>query len=95
MITLRNATDKTILVKETKFLKKKVSKFLEIVGSSPAISRIKQMIDRVAPTARVLITGSNGTGKELVARWLHEKSPRSEMPFVECKLRSNTRANRK
>ncbi len=84
LITLRNATDKTILVKETRILKKKVSKIPEIVGVSPAISRIKQMIDRVAPTeARVLITGSNGTGKELVARWLHEKSSRNEMPFVE------------
>jgi DNA-binding NtrC family response regulator len=84
LITLRNATDKTILVKETKNLKKRVSKIPEIVGASPAISRIKQMIDRVAPTeARVLITGSNGTGKELVARWLHEKSSRCEMPFVE------------
>lgn len=84
LITLRNATDKSILVKETRILKKKVSKIPEIVGVSPAISKIKDMIDRVAPTeARVLITGSNGTGKELVARWLHEKSSRSTMPFVE------------
>ncbi len=84
LITLRNATDRTNLVKETKILKKKVSKIPEIVGVSPAITRIKEMIDRVAPTeARVLITGSNGTGKELVARWLHEKSSRSTMPFVE------------
>jgi DNA-binding NtrC family response regulator len=84
LITLRNATDRTNLVKETKILKKRVSKIPEIVGVSPAITRIKDMIDRVAPTeARVLITGSNGTGKELVARWLHEKSARNTMPFVE------------
>jgi DNA-binding NtrC family response regulator len=84
LITLRNATDRTNLVKETKILKKRVSKIPEIVGVSPAISRIKDMIDRVAPTeARVLITGSNGTGKELVARWLHEKSSRNTMPFIE------------
>lgn len=84
LITLRNATDRTNLVKETKILKKRVSRIPEIVGVSPAITRIKDMIDRVAPTeARVLITGSNGTGKELVARWLHEKSSRCSMPFVE------------
>lgn len=84
LITLRNATDRTNLVKETKILKKRVSKIPEIIGVSPAITRIKDMIDRVAPTeARVLITGSNGTGKELVARWLHEKSNRNTMPFVE------------
>jgi DNA-binding NtrC family response regulator len=84
LITLRNATDRTNLVKETKILKKRVAKIPEIVGVSPAITRIKEMIERVAPTeARVLITGSNGTGKELVARWLHEKSNRNTMPFVE------------
>ncbi|MCK9628862.1 MAG: sigma-54 dependent transcriptional regulator [Bacteroidales bacterium] len=84
LITLKNATEKGDLVKETKILKKKVAKIQEIVGVSPAITRIKNMIDRVAPTdARVLITGSNGTGKELVARWLHEKSGRSNMPFIE------------
>jgi len=84
LITLRNATDRTILVKETRNLKKRVSKIPEIVGVSSAISKIKDMIDRVAPTdARVLITGSNGTGKELVARWLHEKSNRNTMPFIE------------
>lgn len=84
LITLRNATDRTNLVKETKTLKKKISKIPEIVGVSPAITKIKDMIDRVAPTeARVLVTGSNGTGKELVARWLHEKSSRNTMPFVE------------
>lgn len=84
LITLRNATDKTNLVKETRILKKKVSKIPEIVGVSASITKIKDMIERVAPTeARVLITGSNGTGKELVARWLHEKSSRAAMPFVE------------
>jgi len=84
LITIRNATDKTTLIKETKVLKRKVSKTFDIVGSSPAIEKVKEIIDRVAPTdARVLITGSNGTGKELVARWLHEKSSRADMPFVE------------
>jgi DNA-binding NtrC family response regulator len=84
LITIRNATDKTILIKETKFLKKKVAKTHDIVGNSAAIVKVKEIIDRVAPTeARVLITGSNGTGKELVARWLHEKSNRADMPFVE------------
>jgi len=84
LITIKNATDKSSLMKETKILRKKVSKIPEIVGTSPAIMRIKEMIERVAPTeARVLITGSNGTGKELVARWLHEKSPRAHMPFIE------------
>ncbi|MDR2585918.1 MAG: sigma-54 dependent transcriptional regulator [Prevotellaceae bacterium] len=84
LITIRNATDKSSLIKETKILKKKVSKTSEMVGDSPAIIRIREMIERVAPTeARVLITGSNGTGKELVARWLHEKSPRANMPFIE------------
>lgn len=84
LITLRNATDKTTLIQETKILKKKVNKTYDIVGSSAAITKVKDIIDKVAPTnSRVLITGSNGTGKELVARWLHEKSNRSEMPFVE------------
>lgn len=84
LITLKNATEKTTLVKETKILKKRVARIPEIVGESPAIARIKEMIDRVAPTdARVMITGSNGTGKELVARWLHEKSNRVSMPFIE------------
>ncbi|MEY1639456.1 sigma-54-dependent transcriptional regulator [Tenuifilum osseticum] len=84
LITIRNATDKTVLIQETKTLKRKVSKAYDIVGQSPAIVKVKEMIDRVAPTeARVLITGPNGTGKELVARWLHEKSNRAAMPFVE------------
>jgi two-component system, NtrC family, nitrogen regulation response regulator NtrX len=84
LITLRNAMDKSRLVTETKALKKKVSKQYEMIGESPAIFKIKEMIERVAPTdARVLITGESGTGKELVARWLHEKSNRSSGPFVE------------
>ncbi|MDD4213894.1 MAG: sigma-54 dependent transcriptional regulator [Bacteroidales bacterium] len=84
LITLRNAMDKSSLVTETRVLKKKISKTWEMVGESKAIQQIKDMIDRVAPTdARVLITGANGTGKELVARWLHEKSNRSGKPFIE------------
>ena len=84
LITLRNAMDKSRLVTETKALKRKVSKQYEMIGESPAITKIKDMIERVAATdARVLITGESGTGKELVARWLHEKSNRAEGPFVE------------
>jgi len=84
LITIRNAMDKSSLMTETKVLKKKVSKKYEIVGESDAIRKIIDMADRVAPTeARVLITGSNGTGKELIARRLHEKSSRSDQPFVE------------
>ncbi|HPD94966.1 MAG: sigma-54-dependent Fis family transcriptional regulator [Bacteroidales bacterium] len=84
LITIRNATDKNALVQETKTLKRKVNKAYEIVGESEPITKVKEMIERVAPTeARVLVTGSNGTGKELVARWLHEKSNRFNMPFVE------------
>ena len=84
LITVRNALDKGHLVNETKTLKKKVSKAWDMIGESPAIMQIKEMIERVATTdARVLITGENGTGKELVARWLHEKSNRSSNPFVE------------
>ncbi len=82
--TVRNALDRKNLVVENKRLKKKVSKNYEIVGESQAISDIKEMIEKVAPTeARVLITGSNGTGKELVAHWIHEKSERSKGPFIE------------
>lgn len=84
LVTLRNALDRKDLVKETKRLKKKVSKTYDIVGESESIREVREMIDKVAPTdARVLITGENGTGKELVARWLHEKSGRAEQPFVE------------
>jgi DNA-binding NtrC family response regulator len=84
LITIRNALDKTNLVKETKVLKRKVSKVQEIIGNSDAIRKIKETIEKVAPTdARVLITGENGTGKELVARWLHDKSLRSNGPMVE------------
>ncbi len=84
LVTLRNAMDKKNLIKETKNLKKKVSKVYDIVGESEAIKQVKEMIEKVAPTdARVLITGENGTGKELVARWLHEKSDREQNPFVE------------
>ncbi len=84
LVTLRNAMDRTELVQETKVLRKKVSRKYEMVGESPAITQIKEMIDRVAPTdARVLITGENGTGKEVVARWLHDNSPRADMPFIE------------
>ena len=84
LITIRNAMDKGSLITETKVLKRKVSKTHEMIGESPAIVQVKQMIEKVAGTdARVLITGSNGTGKELVARWLHEGSTRADAPFVE------------
>lgn len=86
LITLKNASEKNSIVKENKTLKKKISGtgVQEIIGNSPAISQVKAIIDKVAPTdARVLITGSNGTGKELVARWLHEKSNRAQMPFID------------
>lgn len=82
--TVRNALDRKELVVENKLLKKKVSKRYEMIGDSKAILHIKDMIDKVAPTdARVLITGSNGTGKELVAHWLHEKSERAKGPMIE------------
>jgi two-component system nitrogen regulation response regulator NtrX len=82
--TVRNALDRKELVVENKLLKKKVSKKYEMVGKSNAIAQIKDMIEKVAPTeARVLITGPNGTGKELVAHWLHEKSTRSKGPMIE------------
>ena len=84
LITIRNASEKQDLVVETKVLKRKISKVQEIVGESPEILSIKNTIDKVAPTdARVLITGENGSGKELVARWLHEKSNRTHGPIVE------------
>ncbi|MGG6231653.1 sigma-54-dependent transcriptional regulator [Tenacibaculum sp. SDUM215027] len=82
--TVRNALDKKELVVENKRLKKKVSKNYEMIGESDAITHIKEIIEKVSATdARVLITGPNGTGKELVAHWLHEKSERSKAPMVE------------
>ncbi|WP_346862205.1 sigma-54 dependent transcriptional regulator [uncultured Draconibacterium sp.] len=84
LITIRNAMDKSNLVTETKILKKKVNKKYEIIGESKAINDIIEMADRVAPTdARILITGANGSGKELVARRIHDNSTRSSGPFVE------------
>jgi two-component system nitrogen regulation response regulator NtrX len=84
LITLRNAIDKKSLTVETKVLRRKVTKTREIIGDSPAIQNIMSTIDKVAPTdARVLITGENGTGKELVARWIHEKSNRAKNMLVE------------
>lgn len=84
LLAIRNALDKTELVKETKVLKKKISKSNDIIGDSKAISHVKDTIMKVGPTdARVLITGGNGTGKELVARWLHEQSGRSKKTMIE------------
>jgi two-component system, NtrC family, nitrogen regulation response regulator NtrX len=84
LITIRNAGNKTLLVKETLVLKQKINKQYEIIGESIPIKKVIEMTDRVAPTdAKVLITGANGTGKELVARRLHQLSARSEAPFVE------------
>ena len=83
LLTVRNALDKKVLVTETKVLKKKLSKKLDMVGESDPIKQVKDTIEKVAPTdARVLITGPNGTGKELVAHWLHAKSNRSASPFI-------------
>ena len=84
LITIRNAMDKSTLITETKVLKRKVAKTTEIIGKSEPITKILNDIEKVAPTeARVLITGENGSGKELVARWLHEKSNRANGPLVE------------
>ncbi len=84
MITIRNAMDKTQLVTESKVLKRKVSKKYEMIGGSEPIKSIRRMIERVAPTdARIFITGKSGTGKELVARHIHELSNRSKHPFIE------------
>lgn len=84
LITLRNALDKNTLTKETKSLRKKVSSKFEMVGDSNAMKEVKNMIEKVAPTdARVLILGPNGSGKELVARAIHDQSTRAQGPFVE------------
>jgi DNA-binding NtrC family response regulator len=84
LITIRNAMEKKSLVTETKTLKKKISKGYEIIGKSPALQSVIEMIDKVAPTdARVLITGGNGSGKELVARRIHDFSNRNKMPLIE------------
>ena len=84
LVTIKNAFDKSVLVAETIKLKKKVSRKYEMIGESSQILKVKDMIEKVAPTdARVLITGSNGTGKEVVARWVHEKSNRSKTQFIE------------
>ncbi len=84
LITIRNALDINTLTKETKTLKRRVKKVQEMTGESEVMKRIQETIDKVAPTdARVLITGENGVGKELVAKWIHEKSNRSEYPLIE------------
>ncbi len=84
LITLRNTIDRKELVVETKVLRRKATKTRDIIGESPAIRTILDTIDKVAPTdARILITGDNGTGKELVARWIHEKSLRAKNPLIE------------
>lgn len=84
LVTIRNAMDKTNLVAETKVLKKRINKSYEMIGESKALNNIRDMIEKVAPTdARVLITGSNGSGKELVAREIHNKSNRANAPLIE------------
>ena len=84
LITIRNAMDKSSLVTETKVLKRRVSRVQEMIGGSAGMQKIKETIEKVAPTdARILITGENGVGKELVARWIHEKSIRVSGPLVE------------
>ncbi|RFM28957.1 sigma-54-dependent transcriptional regulator [Deminuibacter soli] len=84
LITIRNAMDKNTLSKETRTLKRRVSKVQEMIGESDGILRIKETIEKVAPTdARVLVTGENGVGKEMVARWIHEKSNRADGQLVE------------
>ena len=84
LLQVRNALDRNNLITETKVLKRKISKVRDIIGESPLIYQIRETIDKVAPTeARILITGENGTGKELVARWIHEKSNRVKGPLVE------------
>jgi DNA-binding NtrC family response regulator len=84
LVSVRNALEKGDLVTETKVLKKKITKSVDMIGNSKAIQAIKDIIEKVAPTdAKVLITGSNGSGKELVAKWLHEKSNRANGPLIE------------
>jgi two-component system, NtrC family, nitrogen regulation response regulator NtrX len=84
LITIRNAMDRSSLVTETKVLKRKVNRVQEMIGESSPIKKIKETIEKVAPTdARILITGENGVGKELVARWVHEKSSRAAGQLVE------------
>jgi two-component system nitrogen regulation response regulator NtrX len=84
LVTIRNGLEKKDLVTETKILRRKVSRTTDMIGESEPMQHVKDIIDKVAATdARVLITGKNGTGKELVARWLHEKSNRSDQPFIE------------
>jgi two-component system nitrogen regulation response regulator NtrX len=84
LITIRNATEKSSLITDVKTLRRRTMKTDDMIGESKAIQEIKSMIGRIAPTdARVLITGPNGVGKELVARWLHMKGPRSSSPLVE------------
>jgi DNA-binding NtrC family response regulator len=84
LVTIRNAMDKSTLVIETKILKRKIGKSFEMIGNSKALNNIREMIEKVAPTdARVLITGANGSGKELVAREIHNKSSRANAPLIE------------
>ncbi|MDB5253790.1 MAG: Fis family transcriptional regulator [Flaviaesturariibacter sp.] len=84
LVTIRNAKERNSLVSETKTLRRRVNKVQEMIGESDPIKRIKETIDKVAPTeARILVTGDNGVGKELVARWVHEKSARAAGPLVE------------
>lgn len=84
LVSIRNALEKNELIIETKVLKKKITKSVDMIGHSKAIQDIKDIIEKVAPTeAKVLITGGNGSGKELVAKWLHEKSQRSNGPLIE------------
>ena len=84
LITIRNAIERNKLVTETKVLKRRVTKVQDMIGESTAIKKIKETIEKVAPTdARILITGENGVGKELVARWIHEKSSRTDGNLVE------------
>lgn len=84
LVAVRNALEKVDLITETKTLRKKISKSADMIGDSPAIRAIKEIIEKVAPTdAKVLVTGGNGSGKELVAKWLHEKSNRANGPLIE------------